>query len=216
MVIAGEEKEDIVYAALTHFLSRFARPLDRFVVYPQMSLKWKPQDPKDRRREIPDFGVGNFTPIGHGPKFKLRFGIEAKRTHPRMKILPPPQYIMDIPEIKSAFQTLYFQAQDQAKAAIKNKYFLLPDETVTWILIIGPYWTPVTFGPFSEEELSVRSHKPSPSADWKEQHRMEDQRMEGHWMQELYLLPTPESIARLEKLLADTDEAAGPLIDEMQ
>jgi hypothetical protein len=64
-----------------------------------------------------------------------------------MKGLPPPSSIIDNAEVKAAFHTLYFQAQDQAKAAIKGQYPLLGD-TVQWILVVGPYWVPVVFGPF--------------------------------------------------------------------
>ena len=51
-----------------------------------------------------------------------------------MEGLPPASSLIDIDEVRAAFQ-----AQDQAKAAIKNQYPLL-GVTVQWILLIGPYW----------------------------------------------------------------------------
>jgi hypothetical protein len=93
--------------------------------------------------------------------------------------LPPPSLSI-IREVEIAFHVLYFQAEDQAKAAIKNRYQPLP-KTVHWVLIIEPYWTPVTFGPFSDAELTVRSHKKvSSSANWEAQSKMEERRDGGN------------------------------------
>lgn len=83
-----------------------------------------------------------------------------------MKELPPPSSIIDSDQVRAAFHTLYFQAQDQAKAASKGQYPILGG-TVQWILLIGPYWVPVVFGPSAEAGLTVRGHKKeSPSGDW--------------------------------------------------
>jgi len=48
----------------------------RLAIYPQMNLKWKPQDARDRRS---GFGLRNFTLPATIPTFKLRCGVEAKR-----------------------------------------------------------------------------------------------------------------------------------------
>ena len=163
--VDNDPKEDLAYAAFVEFLGQHKTPSERFVIFSQMSLKWKPYIKEDRRLEIPDLGVGNFTTVGATPPFKLRFGVEAKRAIAEMEGLPPASSLIDIDEVRVAFHRLYFQAQDQAKAAIKGQYPLLGG-TVQWILLIGPYWVPVMFGPFTEAELTVRAHKKeSPSGD---------------------------------------------------
>ena len=110
--------------------------------------------------------------------------------------LPP-----SIREGKIDFHLLYLQAEDQIKAAIKNRYQPLP-KIVHWTVIIGPYWTPVTFGPFSDAELTVRSYKKASStADWRAQSKMDGGMVD---------------YALLHQLLAETDRAAQPLINALQ
>jgi hypothetical protein len=46
---------------ITDFLLEHKQPAERFVIYPQLSLRWKPNKPKDNREEVPDIGIGNFT-----------------------------------------------------------------------------------------------------------------------------------------------------------
>jgi hypothetical protein len=70
-------REDVTYAVITELLLQYKHPVERFVLYPQLSLRWKPDDLKDTRAEIPDIGVGNFSL--QAPCFKMRLGIEAKR-----------------------------------------------------------------------------------------------------------------------------------------
>ena len=61
-----------------------------FTIYPQMNLKWKPNDLQDQCSEILDVGLGNFTPTGIFLFFGLGCGIEAKCTIPVMLNLFPP------------------------------------------------------------------------------------------------------------------------------
>ena len=113
------------------------------------------------------------------------------------------------------FHALSFQAQDQAKAAYKNNY-PLSDEGVDWILLIGPYWLPKKFGPFSEAESTVRAHKVSDSADFEETLKLLEL-MDGPppILDELYLLDTEESFTRLGEIIASTDQFAQPFIQAM-
>ncbi|KAF8623891.1 hypothetical protein AX15_006146 [Amanita polypyramis BW_CC] len=109
-----------------------------------MSLKWSPGK-HDQRAEIP-VGIGNLTV----PPFKLRFGVEAKRVIGGM---PPPALLINHTDVVYAFHWLSFQAKNQAKAAIKNNYPIVNNSTIVqWILLIGPYWIPVTF---TDGELTV-------------------------------------------------------------
>lgn len=184
------------------------------MIYSQLSLKWKSDIKEDRRSEIPDLGVGNFTTVGEAPPFKLRFGVEAKRSIEEMNGLPPPSSIIDSDQVRAAFHTLYFQVQDQAKAAIKGQYPMLGC-TVQWILLIGPYWVPVEFGPFTEAELTIRSHrKESPSGDWLAQVIINMQKAGApRTLTELNLLCEDTSFARLEQIILATDAHAQPLMN---
>ena len=88
--VIGRPTEDILYAVFNEF-AILHQQRHRFVIYPQMNLKWKPQNTRDRRSEVPDFGLGNFTLPNSSPNFKLRCGIEAKRAIDIMTSLPPCQ-----------------------------------------------------------------------------------------------------------------------------
>ena len=81
--VVNSPPEDIVYAVFTEFLTQLKTPQECFVIYPQVSLKWKPYAEQDKRGEVLDVGVGNFTFPGTSPTFKLRFGVEAKRSRNR-------------------------------------------------------------------------------------------------------------------------------------
>ena len=53
------------------------------------------------------------------------------------------------------FRDLYYQGEDQAKAAIKGgKTF----SSIPYLLFIGPYWTNITYGPFNSAQLDIRTH----------------------------------------------------------
>ena len=144
--VVGLPWEDVAYAVFTEFLVKHKNPYERFIIYPQLSLKWSPGR-HDRCAEIPDVGVGNLTVPGHNPPFKLCFGVEAKRAIVAMGGMPPPASLIDHPDVVYAFHQLSLQAKNQAKAAIKNNYPIANNSTIIqWILLIGPYWIPVTFG----------------------------------------------------------------------
>jgi len=213
--VVGTPREDIVYAVFTQFLTAHKDPQERFVIYPQLSLKWKPDDPQDKRSEVPDVGVGNFTLPGTVPTFMLRFGVEAKRAVQAMRLLPHAQSLREDREVLLTFHRLFYQAKNQAKAAIKNQY-PINGNTVDWILLVGPYWRVCTFGPFSEAELTVRGHKHTESADFietlEEQARMATPPLA---LPNLFLLSTAESRDRLQALLVLTDPAAAALNNQL-
>ncbi len=208
-------KEDIVYAVFIAFLERHKPPAAQFITYPQLSLKWNPQSRHDKRVEVLDIGVGNFTLSNASPPFILRFGVKAKRSLSIMELLPPPASIITDLDVLQAFHGLSFQAKDQAKAAIKNGS--VHSNTVQWIFLVGPYWTPVTFGPFTAAELTVRARKPSPSANWLETLH-EGHRVQGNppQLDKLFCLCNDASYEHLEGIFASTDIDAQPLIDALQ
>ncbi|KAI9453196.1 hypothetical protein HD554DRAFT_2043438 [Boletus coccyginus] len=190
--VTGLPSGGVVYAVFTEFAT-LRQQRHRFIIYPQMSLKWNPEDQQGRRSEV---GLGNFTLPGSHPNFKLRCGVEAK-------------------DLRNHFHTLSFQAEDQAKAAYKNKY-PLSDSGVQWILLAGPYWTPKTFGPFSEAKSSVRALKISGSGDFEVTTEFVDrmQRTPSE-LDELYLPGTQESFNQLEEIIASTDQLAQPFMEAM-
>jgi hypothetical protein len=206
----GGSREDVTYAVITEFLLQYKHPVERFVLYPQLSLRWKPKDPKDTRAEVPDIGVGNFSL--QAPCFKMRLGVEAKRLVGAMENLPEPIAIQDHEDVLSAFHTLFYQGEDQAKAAIKGGHTL--SKAIPYLLFVGPYFTPVKFGPFSPQQLGVRTHKPSDSADYKETLKAASRLASPPTPRKLYLLGTNDSTTQLNNIISSTDALAQPLIQE--
>ena len=76
-----------------------------------------------------------------------------------MGTLPMPVEIMNETQLQARFNFLFFQAEDQAKAAIRNHHPINSNRTAQWFLIIGP---------FSDKRLSVhaQAHKQSNSGDF--------------------------------------------------
>ena len=204
--------ESVVYAVLVEFLFRHKNPPCRFILYPQMSLKWKPDVPQDPRQEITDIGLVLFTRNG----YKLRCGVEAKRATPVMAELPDANHIIDNFEVQWAFRVAWYQAMDQAKAAFKNDYCFDRKEPIRWILVVGPYWTPILLGPFSQADLTVRSHKPSSSEDFIARVKIEVLlTQQPPELEELYCFNSASSYDRIEEILKETDDAARPFINQM-
>lgn len=121
-----------------------------------------------------------------------------------MLALPTPEAIEDETFVKVAFHSAYLQGEDQAKALIKNDYHTDPRNTLPYLLFIGPYWAYVTYGPFSEDELSVRTDI-SESADWKASDILERFMVQEPPKRSLYLLGTKRSQACLAQLFSETD-----------
>ena len=202
-------REDAVYPVVCEFLSVHKNPPYRFVLYPQMSLKWKPEDPPDKRQEVTDFGVVNFTPNA----YKLRCGIEVKRAIDIMANLPDARYIKNREDVKDVFHAAKIQAMDQAKAAFKNNYCFDSNKPIHWMLVVGPYWAPTQFGPFSEPELTVRSHKNSSSEDFEARMDLYVENCEpAPELKLLYRFDCRDSFDHIEQILEDTDSSACPLI----
>jgi hypothetical protein len=202
--------EDIGYAVISEFFMEHKVPNDRFVIYPQLVLPWKPGENLDRRREVTDFGVGNLTLNGK-PSFKLRVGAEVKRALPIMTSLPPPLDLEDNRDVMAAFHDLYFQGEDQAKAAVKAGFNFPNRQHIPFLLFVGPYWTVVHYGPFSDDQLTVRTHKPSPSADYMESLLAARRLRSIPQRRQLYLLGTTHSAAAMAQAIAATDQYAAQL-----
>lgn len=77
---------------------------------------------------------------------------------------------------------------------------------VPWLLFIRPYWTSVTYGPFSQAQLTTRTHKPSPSGDFMATIEAQRKLERAPVKRSLYLLGTAISTSQLESVIAMTDE----------
>lgn len=213
-----DAKENIIYAVICEFILQHKIPPDRFVLYPQISLPWKPDNPQDSRAEVPDFGLGHFQ-FG-SPYFKLRIGIEAKQQlRDIMAGLPHPSCIERDPSVKSAFHALYFQGEDQAKAAIKglNTFSSSVDPekgTLLYLLFVGPYWTSVRYGPFLKNALGVQTHKLSGSENFIDKWTANRRLAAAPVRHVLYVLGTAESHQQLESIIGSTDGVANGIRTE--
>lgn len=78
--------------------------------------------------------------------------------------LPHPDVMASKLEVQRVLWEAYFQAEDQAKAAVRGEH-LPKQRPLDYLLFVGPYWTHVTLGLFDRENLAVRTHKESPSGD---------------------------------------------------
>ena len=127
-----------MYPVISEFLGECKVPRERFLIYPQLALPWKPNEPEDRREEIPDFAIGNFD-LATAPHFKIRVGAEVKRALPIMWDLQEPLAIEENESVKNAFHSLFCQAEDQAKSAMKGGSNLTTP--MPFFLSMGPYRT---------------------------------------------------------------------------
>ena len=198
-----------MYPVITEFLGELKAPRERFVIYPQLALPWKPDDAKDKRKEIPDFAIGNFD-FANAPHFKVCVGAEVKHAIPVMLDLPEPSAIENNEFVKIVFHGLFYQAEDQAKSAMKGSSNLTVP--MPFLLFVGPYWTSVQFTAFNDAQLSVRTHKPSTSGDFIEATNAQARLMSRPKRRHIYLLGTAASRAEMERVIATTDLAAQPLI----
>lgn len=188
----------IVEALLVH-----KNPPYRFTIYPQIALRWKPTSQGDIRSENPDVGLVNFR---SNRPFDYRLGIEAKSfMEDEMAGLPHPDVVAGKSEVQLVLWDAYLQAEDQAKAAVRGDH-LPAQRPLDYLLLVGPYWTHVTLGPFNQKDLSVRTHKQSPSgdfaADWRAKMRLNQEPV----YRVLYLVGTIESQQKLEEIISMTED----------
>lgn len=164
MSVQGTPDESVAYGVLTQMLIEHQqlRPRGAFILCPQLRLLWNPVDRQDRRANLPDIGIGRLMP--NGIKL-LQGGAEQKAAIiPLMATLPLPSDIIDNTDVRHKVGLAALQAADQVKAAVKNGA-VPDDQSIEWIVAIGPYFIVRSFGPFSEAELDTRGHRPNPSGD---------------------------------------------------
>ena len=164
MSVQGAPDESVVYGVLTQMLIEHQqlRPRGAFILCPQLRLLWDPIDPKDRCANLPDIGIGR---LQQGGITHLQGGAEQKvAIIPPMATLPLSSDIINNTELRRKIALASLQTADQVKAAVKNR--AVPEnQSIEWIVVIGPYFIVKSFGPFSEAELDTRGHRPNPSGD---------------------------------------------------
>ncbi|KAM6503054.1 hypothetical protein JOM56_003031 [Amanita muscaria] len=188
------------YGVITEAFIYHKQPHDRYTIFPQYYLQWKPNEPKDRRASIPDFALGRY--IDGWPWVRLQGGAEVKRANPEMKGLPPPATVGLSRDVQNVVYNTRFQARDQAVCAIKEGR--LPNQRVKWLIFVGPYFAEIEIGPFSDAELQTRTHKPNSSGDYVELLITKVEKQAPSIYVPLYLLGTDEGVAKLENYINET------------
>jgi len=213
-MVPTNPSEDITYPVISEFLLQHKLfSASRFTIYPQLRLLWKPERQSDQRSEVPDMGLVNFR---LAPPFLFRVGVESKRVDwELMRTLPAPDTLENNENLMDRFHFLSLQAEDQAKAVVKNGH--VPYNcTVPYLLFIGPYWTHQIFGPFNEAQLTVRNHKPSDSGDFYETLKAARRAEKQPTRRKLFLLGTVESALELEDIITSTDVFASATQQEAE
>jgi len=96
----------------------------------------------------PRQGIGRLTRTG----LQMLGGYQVKAAMELMRGLPLPTAVKQDKKFQDIVNRMIKRAEDKAKAAFKNKTFP-QDVTVNWIILIGPYFLIVPFGPFTDAEL---------------------------------------------------------------
>ena len=202
--------KDITYPVITEFLLVHKGPPHRFTLYSQMMLRWNPDLVCDYRSEIPDVGLVNF---GRNRPFIFRLGVESKRMTSIMVHLPTATIVENYDEMRFALHTAYYQAEVQAKAAVRGDH-APRQRPMDYFLFVGPYWTHVIVGPFLAAQLMVRTHKPSGSRDFRETVLAKKRLATTPSWRKLFLLGTADSALKMESVIASTDSYSAEAMRE--
>lgn len=199
--VLGSPSEYNACGVITEAFILQKKPMDRYTIFPQLFLSWRPDNPSDKQGALPDFGIGRYydTP----PHVRLQGGAEIKAAIPFMVSLPPPAFVSNLPSVKDTFQTCSFQAEEQAKAAVKGCH-LPNNKTISWLMFMGPYLTRINLPPFTATQLETRSHKPNASGDYRESVLIEMRKRRAPPVYPLYLLGTVEAANEIESFLTST------------
>jgi hypothetical protein len=202
--------EDITYPVITEFLLVHKDLPHQFTFYSEMMLRWNPDLVHNDRSEIPDVGLVNFR---CNRPFIFQLGVKSKRITSIMAQLPPNNIVENDDEVRFTFHTAYYQAEDQVKAAVHGD--CAPCQwPMDYFLFVGPYWTHVIVGPFSEAQLMVRTHKPSGSVDFQEVVLAKKWLAAVLSWRKLFLLSTADSALKMESVIASTDSYSAAAMQE--
>lgn len=199
--VMGGPNEYDTYGVITEAFIYHKVPYNRYTIFPQLYLRWKPNDPSDRRASIPDFVLGRY--IDAWPRVQLQGGAEVKKAIPEMEGLPHPNLMALNKRLQQILDDTRHQAKDQAVSAVKESR--LPNRRLKWLLFVGPYFSEIELGPFSDAELQTRKHKPNPSGDYMELLIGKVEKMAPPVYVLLYLLGTVEGADKLEGYITETE-----------
>lgn len=201
--VLGNPTEYDAYGLITEAFILHKQPRDRYTIFPQLFIPWHPKNTTDGRGDIPDFGLGRYSEFP--PHIRLQGCAEVQRATPLMIKLPPTNVISKDSDIQNTFHICQFQARrDQAKAAVKGGH--LPNEQLLWLMFIGPYFTILEFGPFTNDQLITRTHKPNASGDFFQALNIKAEKDSVPVERDVYLLGTPEAAAKLEIFITTTSQ----------
>ena len=198
--VLGVPTEYDAYGVVTEAFILHKTPRDRYTIFPQLFIPWNPDDALDARGSLPDFGLGCYSPIF--PHVRLQGGAEVKRAIPIMRQLPPTHIVSQDPDVRNSLHVCRFQAEDQAKAAVKGG--LIPNKPLLWLLFVGPYFTVIELGPFMIAQLTTRGHKPNQSGDFVESMLISMKKDSEPIARDVYLLGTPDAATKLEYFITTT------------
>jgi hypothetical protein len=198
--VLGTPTEHDAYGVITEAFILHKQPRNRYTIFPQLFIPWNPLKADDKRGSLPDFGLGRYFP--DPPHVRLQGGVEVKRATASMRQLPPPRSVGEHYDVKNTLHICSFQAEDQAKAAVKGS--LLPNKPLLWLIFVGPYFTIIKLGPFTAAQLITRGHKPNHSGDFVESTAISVQKDKEPITHNLYLLGTPDAASKLEDFITTT------------
>ncbi|PFH51101.1 hypothetical protein AMATHDRAFT_75181 [Amanita thiersii Skay4041] len=185
--VLGPPSEYNLYGVITEAFFLHKRPINRYTVFPQLFLKWNPNYPHNTHRTHPDFGIGGA---------EIKAAVEVMAGLPEAAIIEEDDH--DV--VQNIFHSCSFQAEDQAKAAVKGG--LLPGgQELSWLMFVGPYFTRIRFHPFSISQLQTRSLRRINSGDFWESMVIES-RSEVRYP--IFLLGTEEGANEIEAFLIET------------
>ena len=200
--VLGDPTEYDAYGLITEAFILHKQPRNRYTIFPQFFIAWHPKNITDSRGNVPDFVLGRYSEFP--PHVRLQGGAEVKKATPRMIQLPPTKVISEDRDVQNTFHSCQFQARDQAKAAVKGGH--LPNKRLLWLMFIGPYFTILELGPFTNDQLITRSHKPNASGDFLQALIIELEKEVEPLERDVYLLGTPEAAEKLEYFITTTSQ----------
>ncbi|KAI0287321.1 hypothetical protein BC826DRAFT_1045650 [Russula brevipes] len=124
----------------------------------------------------PCLGIGQLTSKGRA---QIQGRYEVKAAMEPMRGLPP-TVVKQNKAFRDVMNRTIKQAEDHAKAVFK-KNSVPRDATVEWVIAIGPYFTIIQFGPFTDTELSTCSPEVTQAAESYKNHN-------GQTRYDLYLM----------------------------
>ncbi|KAF8891951.1 hypothetical protein CPB84DRAFT_1368936 [Gymnopilus junonius] len=75
----GDPTEYDAYGVITEAFILHKQPRERYIIFPQLHLRWNPDITSDGRGSLPDFCLGKY--YDSAPHIRLQGGVEVKRLY---------------------------------------------------------------------------------------------------------------------------------------